>query len=339
MSKDIYIDDNKDLEKIHLRRAFLIVFSFVMVIALAMVGYVGYLMFYAPKGELKEITVTQDTNFEYPVSHVYEYENFKYVIDKVDPVNEEFTYTYQVRIIEYTGKEKKITIPRIIDGKFVYRIGNSAFYQNENIENVTFHANIVKIDPYAFYKCSNLSVVSFPFKDNVLEIGDNAFYGCDIKELKFLNTRLTIGNGTFAMNTNLEKVEFDSRCFLKVGSNAFRNTALKQVDLPNNTSYVGSFAFANCYKLSKVNYPDNDELTLGHDITKKSYNRYIPNTTTAAKTTNTSSSASETNTTAEDVTTKAPETVESSDTVSEPGTIEYETRRQSLIDRFFDRLF
>lgn len=99
--------------------------------------------------------------------------------------------------IWYTSINEEIVNPRnryafgdnivsnkYIDGKGVIKfngdvtsLGNYAFYNCDNLTNVTIPDSVTEIGESAFEGCDNLTSVTIP--DSVTEIGGSAFYSCD----------------------------------------------------------------------------------------------------------------------------------------------------------------
>lgn len=71
-----------------------------------------------------------------------------------------FSYSYledgSICIAEYTGNDKKVSVPAQIDGKTVTQIGTLAFaeYETSNITSVTLPDTIVRIQASAFSNCT-----------------------------------------------------------------------------------------------------------------------------------------------------------------------------------------
>lgn len=110
--------------------------------------------------------------------------NFEYSIDK----NTEGTKG--IFITKYIGSDKKVTIPDAIDGKKVIEIGERAFFDNKNIEEISMPNGVVRICEMAFSDCTNLKSVNL--SKSLKYIHDSAFAGTAMKKIKFPNTLITI---------------------------------------------------------------------------------------------------------------------------------------------------
>ena len=91
-----------------------------------------------------------------------------------------------VEIVKYTGDEKNLKIPDLINGLSVVSVGEKAFY-NTKVEKVEMPKDLKEVGSYCFANCKNLTSVSFPNK--LLFIDDEAFYGCTSL------SKMTVGEG------------------------------------------------------------------------------------------------------------------------------------------------
>lgn len=113
-------------------------------------------------------------------------------------------------ITSYNGDESEVVIPPQIDGinvlrikegafsyckslqyvvipGIVYEIGEAAFWECTNLNEIVIEEGVLKIGRSVFSGCSSLHTVDIP--DTVTEIGDYAFNGCTRL------TQLTLGKG------------------------------------------------------------------------------------------------------------------------------------------------
>ncbi|MCM1509050.1 MAG: leucine-rich repeat domain-containing protein, partial [Ruminococcus flavefaciens] len=82
-----------------------------------------------------------------------------------------------IRITKYYGSETELDIPSSIDGKTVVSIGQSAFYDCNNLLSVTIPDGVTEIGSYAFLFCESLKSVTIP--NSLISIGEKAFCGCE----------------------------------------------------------------------------------------------------------------------------------------------------------------
>lgn len=101
--------------------------------------------------------------------------DYLYVLDEND----------SAKIVGYTGKGGKLTLPTELDGVKVTAIGSEAFANNADITGVTVPDSIYNIESSAFAGCKNLSSVALPEDSTYsLYIGSEAFFNCpSLKEI------------------------------------------------------------------------------------------------------------------------------------------------------------
>ncbi|MGM9978879.1 MAG: leucine-rich repeat protein [Clostridium sp.] len=134
-------------------------------------------------------------------------------------------------ITKYIGNESNIVIPDSIDGKSVTIIGDSAFYDNDELLSVSMGNSIKSIENNAFYDCNGLTSITIP--DNVEYIGDYAFQSCDnLKKLVLGKSVKTIGNDAFEYCGNIE-----------------------EITISDNIETIGSYVFYGLEKIKKLIIP------------------------------------------------------------------------------------
>ena len=185
-------------------------------------------------------------------------------------------YLNGVKIKEYIGKDKKVTIPATIAGKKVVAIGYSAFENNDNIKQVKFPNSVREIDNRAFAGCDKLKKVTLPKKldkcdsyafaetalkgitipEGIKEIENHTFDGCKkLKTVKLSEDVKIIDNGAFQnceklTTINLENIE-------EIGNMAFKNAVSLSGNLVlKNVTTVETKAFFGCSSISSVEFSD-----------------------------------------------------------------------------------
>ena len=137
-------------------------------------------------------------------------------------------------------------------------IGNSAFYNAGEIDNVQLSNGLQTISNSAF---SNIKLKQLSIPISVTLIDDSAFSNNLIESnLLDLANVAKIGNSAFngagkISSVNLNKVQ-------EIGANAFYNAGLKTLTLPSSLRLVGSGAFASNANLTTVNGIDFEQLNL-----------------------------------------------------------------------------
>ena len=122
-------------------------------------GYIGY---YA--------TSVNNSNYQINSENTTETDGFVVYDNGTDKI-----------LLEYIGNESNIVIPEDIT-----KIGDYAFYDNDNIRTVVFSSNLKEIGSNAFYYCDGLTEITIPA--NIEYLGNSAFFGCgSLRSVIFLS--------------------------------------------------------------------------------------------------------------------------------------------------------
>ncbi|MDB4420530.1 leucine-rich repeat domain-containing protein [Akkermansiaceae bacterium] len=154
-------------------------------------------------------------------------------------VNPNFKYKIEGDEVTITGTSKRpsnhLIIPKIIEGKPVTSIGESAFVFHSRLKSITIPDGVTSIGDKAFNGRRLLTSITIP--DSVTSIGDGAFKTC------IYLTGITIPNGV-----------------TRIGNEAFRNCeSLKSITIPDDVTSIGDEAFYNCQSLTSM--------TIGNSVT------------------------------------------------------------------------
>jgi BspA type Leucine rich repeat region (6 copies) len=152
-------------------------------------------------------------------------------------VHAQFTYTTSggvVTITGYTGSDNDVTIPSIISGLPVTKIGNFAF-NSSSITNVTIPNSVTYIGSYAFQYCIGLTSVTIP--NSVTYIDFDAFEHC-------------AGLISITLGNHLNYIEEDAFALCE---------SLTSIAIPDSVTNLGQAAFGDCISLSNV--------TIGNGLT------------------------------------------------------------------------
>ena len=123
------------------------------------------------------------------------------------------------------------TVSEIVLRDDTVGIGNSAFYQNDNIVSVVIPDSLIHIGSSVFYGCEKLTFIKIG--NGVTSIGSSAFSGC----------------------WNLSSVVIGSNV-TSIGDWAFSNCHdLTSINIPDSVASIGEAAFCNCRGLTSITIP------------------------------------------------------------------------------------
>ena len=140
----------------------------------------------------------------------------------------------------------------------VTSIGEKAFYNCQDLTNLTIPNSVTSIGELAFWNCKGLTSLTIP--NSVTSIGDYAFQVCgSLKSVIIPKYLTTISCGAFSDCHSLTSVTIPESV-TSIGSMAFAAcNALTRVDIPNSVTSIGGFAFFSCDALRSV--------TIGKSVT------------------------------------------------------------------------
>lgn len=166
----------------------------------------------------------------------------------------------------YSGTEDYVVIPYKVNGLPVKSIGG--FTGNTQIKAVIILAEIEIIEEIAFSGCSNMKYITIP--DNIIFIGDNAFYKCNNLQLKGYNNGLYLGNEhnpyVVLLKTNSKDITScviheNAKCIYGAFNGCKKLTA---IEIPYGVRSIGEFAFYECINLTSITIP-NSVVNIGRD--------------------------------------------------------------------------
>jgi len=177
-------------------------------------------------------------------------------------------------------------ISTVLIGDSVTSIGNSAFYNCDNLISVSIPDSVTsigtwafavcskltsiiipnkvtKIEDYIFHGCSNLTSVSIP--DDVTSIGEHAFYQCsNLASINIPNKVTYIGYSAFQYCSRLTSVTIPDGVVI-IASFAFNNCDLTSVTIPASVESIGIYAFGMCSNLKTINVSSNNMVFSSED--------------------------------------------------------------------------
>jgi hypothetical protein len=124
-----------------------------------------------------------------------------------------------------------------IHGESVKKIGNSAFYECENLVDVKLNEVLEEIDVCAFAYCKKLPKIEIP--NSVKRIGYSAFLRCEhLVDVKLKEGLEEIDDWAFAYCKKLPKIEIP-KSVKRIGNNAFDVCEnLQTIDIDNTETFV-----------------------------------------------------------------------------------------------------
>ncbi len=248
-----------------------------------------------------EITVPDTTIEESTTQKINEFEKIGSETLQYPATNDIFTYDVYETYVEITGSVEKdltgeLVIPETLDNLPVRSISSRAFggpgeaftIPGYSITSLVLSDNLYKISEDAFYRCVNLSSISFGkniqfigsaafahtaiksvvIPDSVIEIGESVFLEChSLTSVKLGKMMTEIPESMFNSCYSLNEIEWAGN-IVSIGQSAFRNTAFSNIDIPNliefifpdSVTEISDYVFEDCESLEKV--------TIGNGINK-----------------------------------------------------------------------
>ncbi len=185
----------------------------------------------------------------------------------------------EVKVVNYKGKKKKITIPSKIRGRKVTKV--TRFEASKKVKQMHIPASVKEISlsqapaltkvtiskKNKYFKvkgkfvvnkkgnkiCSGLGgIKSVRIPNDITIIGENSFYCSSIKKLTLGKKVETIENYAFYECQKLTKVKWN-KALKKIEYSAFETcNKLKNVELCETIKKIESRAFANCGSIPKI---------------------------------------------------------------------------------------
>ncbi len=132
-------------------------------------------------------------------------------------------------------------------------IGRGAFYECENLTNISLSRNLKRIEAFTFYKCFSLyNLMSFPPRLECID--EAAFYKCEmLTKLDLTDTAVKdVGKYAFYGCINLGFVGLPQQ-MTTIREYTFHNCAsIKSITLPDSIETLNTRAFGNCTSLERV---------------------------------------------------------------------------------------
>jgi len=125
-------------------------------------------------------------------------------------------------------------------------INTYSFAGARNLEKVTIPKNILILQNYTFFECTNLKEINL---ENVVILENRVFDSC----------------------TSLKNVQLGSQ-LSSIGYSCFRLTAIEEITLPKSLYYLNMSAFDSCKQLKKVIIPEDSFVEIDFYTFTECYN-------------------------------------------------------------------
>lgn len=148
----------------------------------------------------------------------------------------------------------KDTITALVIEDGVTNVGNSAFFECDNIETAIIGEGVTVIGSYSFFYCEGL--VDVTIGEGVTAIENHAFSDCTAIEMLYIpNSVTSIGDSAFSHNESLQYIVL-SENITEIAYGAFNSClSLEDIVIPEKVTEIGSYAFYNCPSLATVIVP------------------------------------------------------------------------------------
>ncbi len=150
----------------------------------------------------------------------------------------------------FSDETTQITIPDVVKGYSVSRIGNSAFFGCSALSSITIPNSVTSIGEGAFYYCSGLTSITIP--SSVTSIGDYAFYGCHyLTSITIPSSVTSIGDYVFSSCSSLASITIPNGV-TSIGDHAFWCSGLTSITIPSSVTSISNSAFHRCPGLTSI---------------------------------------------------------------------------------------
>ncbi|MBE5733342.1 MAG: hypothetical protein E7353_10015, partial [Clostridiales bacterium] len=178
-------------------------------------------------------------------------------------------------VIGYEGTATRVKIADEYNGIPVKSIYAKAF-RGKSISLVVLGENIISIGDEAFYGCSKLEQIYLP--EGLLQIGEDAFYSSGLKSVTIPGSVQTIRDKAFCYCSKLTDIVINEGVTSIAYSMFFRCSSLRNITLPDSITTIGANAFGDCpaikyNELNNIKYLGNADnlylVLMGFDSTTK----------------------------------------------------------------------
>lgn len=150
-----------------------------------------------------------------------------------------------------------LPVKHLVIAEGVTEIGEYAFSEWSQIEELTLPSSLIKIGRDAFERCGKIKQIHF--SEGLQVIGSYAFGSCPVGELDLPNTMTKIGGGAFSGFDRLVELNLPDS-IVSIGTRAFyKCSSLRSVKLPAHLKVISELMFGYCESMEHVQMPQDLE--------------------------------------------------------------------------------
>ena len=152
-----------------------------------------------------------------------------------------------------TGAFESTAIEKIVIPESVTYIEYYAFRSSPNLREVDIKGPLRVLPIDIFADCRKLEKLTLPSTISKIEAG--SLSDTPIQEFRCPDDLVEIGDNAFYVCKNLERIHFNDK-LTHIGTRAFQKcSALKEVYLPESVTNIGSYSFSDCESLRVLSLP------------------------------------------------------------------------------------
>ncbi|MDC0266222.1 leucine-rich repeat protein [bacterium] len=159
-------------------------------------------------------------------------------------------------LIDGSNASGAVNIPSSINSAPIALIANSAFYNCDNLTNITIPDSVTKIGHYSFKACTSLTSITIP--DSVTTIGQGTFEDCsDLATITIPDSVTSIGRYSFKACTSLTSIMIPDSV-TSIGQGTFQDcSSLITITIPDSVTSIGQGTFQDCSDLTTITIGNN----------------------------------------------------------------------------------
>lgn len=160
---------------------------------------------------------------------------------------------------------EKLTDLSLAEGNHAYSMIDHALYSSDGKtlycypsgreeQSFVMPEQVTEVGDYAFYGCDSLTDIQL--SNRVSSIGKGAFFACKIHSIQLPESLIRIGDAAFGYCKELESIGIPSGV-RSIGQGAFHECQeLTQIDLPKGISVIEASTFQGCSNLRRIGIPE-----------------------------------------------------------------------------------